>query len=163
MLKQAPEYALARKLISFLSDLPEVGSAVFRHPYDSAEQVNNLLAAASSYNMTVGVIPQPSLANVDKEARANVLSCRVAVLFMARANALGLTSASEATAALAAFVMSRVLNWSPSGLAVIGACCPSVEEVRILSPSDYRDLPEDMSGRVVVFSLPVNFDYYFSF
>lgn len=158
-LPPAPEYALADDLIAYLRSHHLLRDIVMERPWDRADQAQALAMAAAAHGVAVAVCPLPADALPTAGDDAMALGCLAARLLVAIISTINVHAGSAAsrTAALASFILSRILNWRSKADGIIAAE-PVVSGVDTL---DLAGIPALQNISAVAVSLRQGIDYSF--
>lgn len=157
-MKEAPEYALAKALITLLQGDEELGEAVMAEPWDQDDQNQNLAMAAGQHGVAVAVCPQRPVVISEAATQASYMQARVAVVVLTTTQVLEGTALAR-LAAVSGRVLASCLRWDYSA-AGIPYAEPAVLEVQEVSTESVAGL-NNLLGTAVMLGWRVNYKQYY--
>lgn len=160
MMKDAPEFTLAKSLIAHLRTVPELRDAVLEEPWTREDQAAKLTMAAAACGLAVAVLPHwPTLeqepANTARVARANL-----AVAVLATANLHGQDWAAMLHAAVGR-TLAAIMAWQHEASNGIPYTEARVEDVAELDLSQFQAF-QNLNGASIRISKPVSYKHYYT-
>lgn len=157
-MKEAPEYALAKALITLLRGDEALGESVMAEPWDQADQSQNLVMAAGQHGGAVAVCPQCPAVVSEAATGACYLQARVAVVVLTTQQVLEETAQAR-LAAMSGRVLAACLRWDYSA-AGIPYAEPAVLEVQEVSTESVPGL-NNLLGTAVMLGWRVHYKQYY--